>query len=731
MKLTTLTWVASVTLSLVAAVASAQESGRVLEEVVVTAQKRTELAQTTPISMEVYGAEEISRKGITDIQALAINDTSLNFSSGGSEGWLTMRGISSRDVTEIGDPTVPVAQDGFFTNRPAQLINAMYDLERIEVLRGPQGTLYGRNATGGVVNIIVAKPTNELEATGSVEIGNYNALNFGGMLNLPLTDRLQLRGSFVSREHDGYRRTQQPLGAASSRGDDEDTQSGRILLAWQPTDSIEALFTYQNTRIDGVGVVAVNIPFIPDPTTPGDILHTMPDRGDPMSFPLGGPTDLDISDETYKLELQISDLPGDLVLTYLGGYNDFEWHQALPTPNLLTPPGVPNSFFQNEYPKTQNHELRLTSPADAVFSWQAGVYYFEEKSTHLFSQSVADPGSSNATAILDFYFPLVETTSAAVFGQGSFNFTDEVKLTVGARYTEDEKERTGVFSIPLFGISGIPQDGSADFSKTTGHVGLDWTPNDQNFWYVKADTGYKAGGFTTCNPYDAEEVTTYEIGTKNRLRGDSVAFDVAAFYNDYENQQVQTFVSPDVCVTNSTVQNAGSSEIYGVEAAVDILLGATRFDVSMTWLDAEYKDFIAAPGLSAAVADCSRPDPLGNCQLAGNTLSQAPEFTVAGGVEHTWDLSEGLSVTGRVEGKYQTKQYYEPFNYGSATQDAYGVVNAYLDFVRDNWRISLWGRNLADEVYLLSAQEFYTIGTYQYSYGPPRTYGVRFEVSLP
>src|SRR5262249_3225488 len=151
-------------------------------------------------------AAEIAQKGIADFATLSTNDTSVNFSSNGSEGYLTVRGISSHDVTEIGDPAVPVVIDGFTTIRPYTLTTSLYDLQRIDVLRGPQGTLYGRNAEGGLVSVISQKPTREFGVGGSAEFGNFNTNNFTAWINMPVSDMLRLRVSGSSRRHDGYRR---------------------------------------------------------------------------------------------------------------------------------------------------------------------------------------------------------------------------------------------------------------------------------------------------------------------------------------------------------------------------------------------------------------------------------------------------------------------------------------------------------------------------------------------
>jgi iron complex outermembrane receptor protein len=709
-----------------------------LQEVVVTAQRRVQTVQTTPIAITVFSAEDVTRKGIVDIQSLTTNDTSLNFSygAGGSEPYLTMRGISSHDTTEIGDPAVAIATDGFFVNRPYGLLAALYDVERIEVLRGPQGTLYGRNATGGVVNVVAAKPTNDFEAQGSVETGNYNLLNTTGMVNLPFSDAIQLRAAYSSQKHDGYRNVYTQFGSPPERGDDADNQSARIEVAIHPTDHLSGLVTIQSTQIGGVGDVVRLVPFAPNPAVPGDIFHTLPALGSPSTWTNYSPTFQNINDKTYKLELDYDDLPGGTRLVYLGGYDNTQWHHEIPLNGFLGMPFTTSiGFIQNEYPKTLNQELRLVSPNEGLFTWQAGVFFFEERSTNLYSHAVLNPNSAAATELIAFKFPLVEDISKAVYGQGNYKITDDLQLSAGARYTHDNKERTGVFNINVADVFGIPQGGSAGSSKTTGHIGLEWNATSHSFEYAKVDTGYKAGGFTTCNPYGPETVTAFEMGSKNRMVNNTIQLNGSLFFNNYKNQQITTFVPANVCVSNSTVQNAGGSHIYGLEGELDALLDpADKVTLNFTYLHARFTDFVAAPGLAAAVADCAAPTAGGNCQLAGNTLSNSPTWTIAAGVEHTWTLPNSMGLNGRIEDRYQSKQYFDPFNYASTTEKGYSLANAYLDLTGSRssakWKVGAWIRNIANKVYFNNMEEFYTNSDYVYSYGAPRTFGIRVEADV-
>ena len=716
-----------------------------LAEVVVTAEKRVSSEQKTAISMSVISAADIAQKGIVDLQTLSANDTSINFSAGGSEGgYLTVRGVSSHDVTEIGDPAVPVVVDGFTMIRPYTLTTSLYDLERIEVLRGPQGTLYGRNAIGGLVNVITKRPEKELSVGARVELGNYSTQNATAFLNVPLNDLFQIRISGSWRKHDGYRNNVASNGFPATRGDDEDSRSVRAQLAFTPSEAFQGLLTFQATQIGGVGPVSKYLPFVTNPDLaghPNDIDHRKPAIGSFRTFPLYGPPySQSIDDKVTKLQLTYSGLPDGISLTYLGGYSNLQYHHVSVSPTIFSFLGydlaTPSAGYQNEFPKTLNQELRIASDSSGPFVWQTGVYYFEERSTNLRNSAVVNPYAANETTLFLFTFPLVQTRSRAVFGQASYALNSTSKITAGARYSKDDKTREGSYDIPLFGFFGVTDGGNASSNKITWHLGYDWSPTEQNLLYVKAGTGYKPGGFTTCNNYKPETVTAYELGSKNRLFDNRIQINVAGYYELYKDQQVGGLSI--TCVTGTTIQNAGRSKIYGLEAAVNALVtSADKVDLSLNLLHARFSEFVAAPTLgNPAAASCAATipaPPFGlNCQLAGNMLTQAPNVTVAAGYDHTWRFGANGDVDFRFEGKYQSKQYFDPFNFGDTEQGGYAIVNAYITFSRANWKLSAYGRNLGDRDYLVDAAEFAGGGAdvYRYGFGAPRTYGVSFEASL-
>lgn len=705
-----------------------------LQEVIVTAEKRAQSAQTTPIAMTVYNSATLRKEGIFNMASLATHDTSVNFSwaAGGAEPFLTIRGISSTDTSEIGDPSVAVDTDGFFVNRPYWLLASMYDIARVEVLRGPQGTLYGRNATGGVVNIITAKPTRHMEFRGSMTYGNYNTLDTSGMVNVPLSHSLQIRFAFASRKHDGYRKVFTEPGVPPEQGDDANTRSGRIEIAFEPTQQFHGLLTLQDTQIRGTGNVEKLIPFVPNPAIPGDILHVLPPIGNTTTWTNYTSTFQSIDDEQYRLKLDYDDLFLGNKLVFLAGYDNTQWHHSLPINGFLgTPQTTPYPFLQNEFPKTQNYELRLVSPSKGLIKWVAGVFYFEERNTNLHSYGVVDGGAPGAKTTFSFNFPLVEAISKAAYGQASMRVARHLRISLGARYTKDDKERTGVLNLPVFNTYGVPEAGSSHSSKATWHAGIDWTPTQNSFEYLKADKGYKAGGFTTCNSYAPETVTSYEIGTKNMLLHHRLRVNLDGFYMNYRNKQVTTFVPTSVCISNSTVQNAGGAHIYGAEGQIDALLGSIgRASLNFTLLHAKFTNFVAAPGLAASIADCTPVGTTGNCQLAGNTLNNAPTVTIAASFEHGWSLPDGLLLDGSIDARYQSKVHFDSFNYASTTEGGYTLTDAYLNLSRGDWTLGGYVRNLSNHTYFNNMEEFYTNGDYVYGFGAPRTYGFRITYEM-
>jgi iron complex outermembrane receptor protein len=485
----------------------------------------------------------------------------------------------------------------------------------------------------------------------------------------------------------------------------------------------------------GVGSVLQTVPFTT--LANGDISHDRPALGDGRSFDIYGMPYQQIQDRVSKWNFSYDGIPGGITATYLGGYDSYDWRHSTSSLSYFLNVASPDNIFlpirpfiQSEEPITQNHELRFTSSPGGLVTWQAGLYLFKEKNS-LVSEGVENPGTPDAIPLLQFNYS-VKTQSKAAYAQGTLHFTDTMDFSLGARYSRDELTRDGTFALPVFGIPASPNgDGYYFSNRVTWHAGYDynWTPS--NLLYVKADSGYKPGGLGSCGNFAAEDVTTGEVGSKNRFLNDTLQFNADAFYSDYKNEQVTQFIAS--CATGSVVTNAGKSEIYGLESSAKLLIQPVgTIDVGFSFLHATYSTLSLPPtNGTPGLQSCSRVDALGNCVLDGNTMVQSPKYVISAGIERTIPIAPAdLNV--RLEGRYTSKIYFDPFNHADTTQGGYPLINAYVNYKRDNWTVGLFGRNLNNRTYFNYAQEQTTGGAaeYDYSYGEPRVFGVRFEAHI-
>ena len=707
---------AGVLLSIGAAVAHADntpsdaETG--LADVVVTAQRVKEDVQTTPIAISVYNADALKTAGITNLAGLTAMAPDVSFTTTEGQSIITIRGISSRDTTEIGDPAVSVNTDGFYMNRPYGLSANLYDIDRIEVLRGPQGTLNGRNSVGGAINIITAKPVDHFAAYTSVQYGNYSDLELQGMVNVPLTDRVQMRTAFLSASHDGYRNN-----APQQSGDDQDDKSARVELAFQPIDNLTALLTAQYTAQGGSGDVMQYIPFIY--TATGALDHTLPASINSTGFPLGTQPFLRMRSEQYRASL-IYDFD-QVEVTALGGYDHTAYAQGI---DQTLYPDAPTGVYQwspSQSPNTINGELRFASRGAGPFQWQLGGFYFRETS-NLLSGDVSQGTNGGRNMFFGFSYS-TPMNSKAGYAQVSYQLTSQLKLTGGFRYTADYKASSGYFGDITGGIIFANQAGSASFSKSTFHAAMDYDLSSTNMLYAKFDTGYKAGGFNFGGgAYAPETVKAYEMGSKNRFLDNTLQLNVAAFYDDYSEQQVANYAFLSTGQPVQLTQNAGASRNYGAEAELLYkvpVIGTLNFTAD--YLHARYTDF-------QSIADPSDPKASGNVQLAGNQPPQAPAWSFGMGLEHSWAVLGG-ALTGRIQSKAQTSYYFSFYNFPDTRQKGYTMSDAFLTYQPGDghWKATAFVRNLENSVVFKDAEESQYAVAYAYEFYPPRTYGARLE----
>jgi len=669
----------------------------------------------------------LARNGVVDLQTLTQSDPSLNFDTGVGNGWITLRGVSGQGG--IG-PAVPVAFDGFYYNL-AQIFNdSLYDINRIEVLRGPQGTLFGRNSSGGLVNVITNDPTKTFGGYGELTLGNYRQIDAEGALNLPVSDAVQVRFAYSSAQHSGYRRLAYGMGEVA---DDQDAKSGRVKLAVQPIDGLQLLASFQVTHVGGAGT-ADNIFLLPSDANNFPTHVVIPlNSYNSQVYNLAFPTQVSVDDELLQLRATYDRLPLGMTVTYLGGYDKFDYLHNGPLIGLDTPAslGIPTTIglLATQNPRTQNQELRLTSASNQTVTWQTGLYYFRsyigDNSSHF--RDTATPAAPDIVS-----FPYNNTqTSKAGYGQLGWHLGETI-FSAGVRYTSDYVAQTDKAS-PGDGI--FPAVQFTKYSKTTWHVGEEWHATDRNLLYAKVDTGYRAGAFNLvvpCNctggppqpstilPYAPEYVTAYEIGSKNRLFNERLLVNGDLFYMKYAGQQLTESNQGGIFTVNARATN-----IYGAELQVAAIVNPLgRFDLNATWLHARFDAQEFTNALNQTYS------------IGGNQLLQSPDISLTAAFEHEFKLASG-SLTARVQTKYQAGQYYDFYNFPDSHQSAYTRSDAHLIYEPPDrrWSIDAFVRNIENALVIVDESESFAPplsqpGTYNVGFQAPRTYGVSLKVSF-
>ncbi|WP_421837822.1 TonB-dependent receptor [Novosphingobium sp.] len=713
-----------------------------LGEIVVTANRVASSAQDTPIALNVYTGTALADQGVNTVRDLSQIDPSVNVTNSTGSAYVAVRGIASTDVTEIGDPSVPITRDGFFTNRSFAISSSFYDVARIEVLKGPQGTLQGRNSTGGLVSIVTVRPELRTGGYASAEAGNYKTFNGEAGVNVLLAPGFAVRASGTVLSHKGYRTSTGP----AFDGDDENFKSGRIQALYKGDNGLSAWVSYQHDSRDVNG----------DAQFRGPLGGPTPDFGKAKVFTSDAPTMTKLTSDRARWELAYSADMG-LNFIYSGGYDSANWRNQLDATG-----GYPanRQFRQQETPKTWNHEFRVSNDKGGKLFFQAGYFYFQEKNvvnSGIFNLDMTGPlfgpggfltGVPNADQSnrygIKFDYNIL-TRSQALFGQVEYDLTDKLQLSLGGRYTWDKKVRTGnaVLTLPAlaFPLCGndfpapgtcppfpltTPGNGNLSKGEPTWHVGFNYRPAAGSLIYAKYDRGYKSGGFNSNGSapsvdYGPERLDSFEIGTKNSLMGNTLQLNASAFYFKYKGYQGSQFTA--ATSSGSGVFNVGNASIFGIEGSAVALVGkATRINFNATYLHTKFGDGITINNGATPPAAIN---------ISGNRLPNAPGFTASGGIEQELPVSFG-TFTARVDAKYSSAFYYSVFNTADTQSPEYVLANASLKFAPENsfWEVQAYVRNVFDKQVLAYATQNFNAGANTYQFQAPRTFGVRGSVKF-
>lgn len=707
-------------------------NGTSLQEVVVTAEKqRQQTVDTTPIAITALNGAQLGSMGVTSVTGLASNVPDLQVHTVDVDYYfgVTIRGISNLVYTPDANPAVAMYIDGVYVDLPYGLTDELFDLSRIEILRGPQGTLYGRNSTGGEVNIITASPEHLFDANADVSYGNYNDLLGHAMVNIPVSDTLAIRAAGMLHQNNGYFDTQ---GTTARNYGSADDWAVRLTGLWAPIDQFRWQLSVDSFLTQG---------------TPGESVETGPD-GKPLDglSPYHQPVNPDPPPNNYLRSNSIRsrmdwEVTNAFTLSYIGGYQDLlQYYDWATTGQSGAPANPAYQEYTGVASKSQSHEIDLAYASRRLKNVLGATYFHD-------------------AIELDYYaiYPILgldardtnEDTfkeSWGVFDQATFSLLDNLRATGGVRYSHDDQTESQYTSLycamtsnPGLTVSDVQfltaaspgcgdyptPGGSGSWSKVTWKGGLDYDLSRTTLTYVSVTTGYKEGGVQPGLPsafpttYLPEEVTNYELGLKARLLNQSLSARTAVFYQNYKDIQIAQLVSlPSVIATATT--NAGKAAIYGVE--VESAWNITPVDhvsAFATYLHARYIQYSNAvdPRFGGAVIIPS---------LAGDQLPNAPNVSLRLQYERDFKLLNGGQLTPTVTIYWQSRSYTNALNISYYVVDAYSKTDVRLAYTdpTEHWQLSAYVFNLENKT--VRTGDYSGSGVVFSDFAPPRTYGVRF-----
>ncbi len=689
-----------------------EDGTRRLGTVTITAQRVEESMQDVPVAVSTLDGTALEDRQVQDVQDLQFQVP--NISMGTNTGTanaarIFLRGVGEDESRGAVDQAVGIYVDGIYIGRSVGSLFDIVDLASIEVLRGPQGTLYGRNTIGGAIKLTSVRP--QMENTGRIgtTVGNNARLDFRGMANFQVADSTAVRFSGLKRDRDGFQ-TIHPNGELA--GMDKDVGEwdvtalrGSLLHDFNPDWSLYITADYTDDKSDP-GIDSVATPNDAD----GDIFTTEPLPGTVCAATSSGTgcfLGYEQESKSKGISAELSGAFGSYDFMSLTGYRELEDH-------LNGRIGSPYEQWTDQSQFSQ--EFTLSSKFDGPFNYVAGLYYFEEDMT------------------LDtvFVFPFTmssSTESYSVFGQGSYDITDKLSATAGLRYTSESKDFYG-----LNQAIGFTRTDSADFDNVSYTVGLDYRVNDAVMTYGKFSTGFKSGGWSpdafsataVFLPVEEETLESWEIGAKTDLFDDTVRLNMAYFFNTYDGLQIGATV-PDVGFTRFNVEEA---QIQGLEFEY-VWQVTDNFQVNgnLGLLDAEYTE-LTMSSASALTNSGSTPACGGVVTLEcayGLDMKNAPDYKGAIGVLYTYPIGSGeLILTGDVG--FEDENWSLVANTPDhALTDVDPLFNARIKYESDaGWSVALWGKNLGDQEYWRAA----TAGNFNIYPSDPLTYGIDLDYTF-
>jgi iron complex outermembrane recepter protein len=691
-----------------------------LDEVIVTAERRESNVQKTPMNITVISGETIRQQGLTNMEQILNNLPGVTV-QGQVRGFNpSIRGLGTDLPPGSSQGTVATEMDSVYDIRAEGGRIGYFDLQRVEVLAGPQGTLYGVNSDGGVVNIISNEPViGKLQASGQLQLGNFRLVRGEGMVNLPLGESQALRVAVAQISRKGFLDT----GASDDHG-----KGARFKYLYRPGDQLSLLLGVELSRLGGKGAGSVNqylgdnasVQYnnaqpvrVPTPWTSATSTYWGPQFSASAvpCFTDACQTD-DYRSNKYWANLQWD--AGPVNVQFIPSYKKINDDSFACGMGPCSNGGDPKYLIQ------RSQELRVSNATGSRLKWTVGGYHWDYK-----QNTVGGPGGPAGQT--------VSQDSRGVFGEVTIPVGDQYRVRAGVRNTKDEKNQDG-------------SSGAIDFSHTDYRVGLEYDVRRDSMLYAIVSTGYRPGGF---NPpptpnYKLEEVTDVEVGSKNRFLDGRLQFNVDAFYYDFKNYQLLDFYSATGTYCNPfDPRNPPflfpptfnlSARNMGVDLALAWLAtGNDALNVSLTYLDSKFTskqqifynpiDSCAAFNANPA-ANLNQQVTVGSYVIDSAPQPRSPKYSATMSWEHKFHLAEGLTLATRPVLHLQDASYIHPVEYAVSLQPAYSTYefSATIAPTSERWSVALWGRNLGNKALKQSL--------FPMTLNDPRTYGLTFSARM-
>lgn len=723
---------------------------REIEELVVTAQKREESSQDIGIAITTLDEDRIVTTNVNNIQDLQNMAPSLQIGESFGFAQIMVRGIGTDNPFAGGDPSVGMHIDGVITGQSSAQFGSLFDIDRIEVLRGPQGTLYGRNTTGGSINVITNRPTEETTGYARLTTGNYSLVKFEGAAGGSLSDNLQGRVAVRTLERDGYGENI----ATGNDIDDADQQSFRVQLLWMPTENSSIRLAYEHHDEDDTNYMPKFRSASYDPA-PLPALEPQPTDAQRASDPrdLNSNVNLQNDREQQSLTLEYNwDINRTLSLTSLTNQQSFE---KIPQADFdMT---ADDFYIWSESFETDqfSEELRLNFQSDRV-QGLAGLYYYREEINNsenrldipLVPQAVADSTPPLAGCGFDdnvsdqiigmppedlcFHFRgETEAEAWAFFTSVAYDLSDVLTLNAGLRYSDETREGdTDRWTAP-----GAPVLTFADkrsFDDLSPSLRLEWDAAADIMLYASYSEGFKSGIFLAGQRspvLDPETVETWEAGMKGTFLNRTLQLNAAMFHNDFTDLQQGRSVPAGSSGFTLVYENAASADISGVETEFTWLATENlSIDGSATWLDATFDDYVTTDPFDTVFQQLGLIDPDVDLsrQLAGNRMVQSPEWALSLGANLDIHHANGWQSSIRLSAAYKDEVQFSQFNHDALSQDSVTTVDAnwQISSLDGRWTLNAWGKNLTDETIYVGTFILNSSRTNAGFLAPPRTWGL-------